>query len=84
MEHQKRDQEFNSNAIGKVKNNKQPSAEGKRHTVRNKLKEHLQIMCHKVRLLQMCEREKLPKLKSKLIKLKKKMNGVIEKVLVEE
>jgi uncharacterized protein YdeI (BOF family) len=84
MEHQKRDQEGNSNAIGKVGNYKQPSAERERHTDRNKLKEHLQIMCHMLRLLQMSEREKLPKLKSKLIKLKEKINGVIEKVLEEE
>jgi hypothetical protein len=33
------------------------------HTVRNKLKEDLQIMWHKVKLLQMFEMEKLPKLK---------------------
>ena len=68
IEHQKRDPESNSTAIGKVENK---SAEREQHTVRNKLKEDLQIMWHKVRLLQMCEREKLPKLKtnSKLIKI---------------
>ena len=61
IEHQKRDQE----------SNKHPSAGGEQHTVRNELKEDLQIMWHKVRLLQMSEREKLPKLKtnSKLIML---------------
>jgi LytS/YehU family sensor histidine kinase len=48
VKHQKRDQEMNSN---------------EQHTARNKLKERLQIMWPKVRLLQMSEREKLPKLK---------------------
>ena len=56
-EHQKRDQE------SKVENNNHRSAEGQQHTVRNTLKEDLHIMWHKVRLLQMSEREKLPKLK---------------------
>jgi len=58
--------------------NKHPSAEGKQHTFTNKLKEDLQIMWHKVRLLQMSEREQLPKLKtnSKLIKLQEEINGV--------
>jgi len=43
-------------------------------------------MWHKVRLLQMHEREKQPKLKtnSKLIKLQEEINGVIEEVLEEE
>ena len=52
----------------------------------NKLKEDLQIMWHKVRLLQMSEREKLPKLKtnSKLIKLQEEINGVIEELLEED
>ena len=49
IEHQKRDQESNSTAIGKVENK---SAEGEQHTVRNKLKEDLQVMWHKVRLVQ--------------------------------
>ena len=42
------------------------------HVVTNNLKEDLQIMWHKVRLLLMSERERLPKLKeiSKLINLK--------------
>ena len=71
LEHQKRDQESNENGFGKVENNKHSRAEGEQHVVRNKLKEGLQIMWHKVRILQMSEREKLPKLKrnSKLIKL---------------
>jgi hypothetical protein len=60
-EHQKRDQESKSTAIGKVENK---SAEDEQHTVKNKLKEDLQIMWHKVRFLQMFEREKLPKLKT--------------------
>ena len=71
IEHQKRDKESNNTGFGKAENNKHPNAEGEQHTFRNKLKEDLQIMWHKVRLLQMSEREKLPKLKtkSKLIKL---------------
>jgi hypothetical protein len=51
IEHQKRDQESTNNGFGKVENNKQSSAEGEQHTVRNKLKEDIQIMWHKVRLL---------------------------------
>jgi len=71
IEYQKRGQESNNTGFGKAENNKHRSAEGEQHTFRNKLKEDLQIMWHKVRLLQMSEREKLPKLKtkSKLIKL---------------
>ena len=55
------------------------------HTVKNKLNEDLQKMWHKVRLLQMSEREKLSKLKtsSKLIKLQEEINGVIEEILEE-
>ena len=84
IEHQKREQENDNTGSGKVENNKQPSAEGEQHTF-NKLKEDLQIMLHKVRFLQMSEREKLPKLKanSKLIKLQEEINGVIEELLEE-
>jgi Skp family chaperone for outer membrane proteins len=62
------------------------SAVGKQHTVRNKLKKDLQIMWHKVRLLQMFEREKLPKLKtnSKLTKFQEELNGAIQELLEEE
>ena len=60
FEHQKRDQENDNTGFDKVENNKHPCAEGDQHTVKNKLKEDLQIMWHKVRLLQMSEREKLP------------------------
>jgi hypothetical protein len=53
--------------------------------VMNKLKDSLQITWLKVRLLQMPERERLPKLKenSKLIKLSKGINGIIEELLEE-
>jgi len=80
LENQKRDQENNNIGFGKVENNKHPSAEGEQHTVRNRIKEDLQIIWHKVRLLQMSEREKLPKLKtnSKLIKFQEEINAVIE------
>ena len=80
IEHQKRDQE------SKVEKNNHLSAEGEQHTVRNTLKGDLHIIWHKVRLLQMSEREKLPKLKtnSKLIKLQEEINGVIEELLEED
>jgi hypothetical protein len=80
IEHQKRDQG------NKVENNNHPSAEGEQHTVKNTLKEDFHIMWHKVRLLQMSEREKLPKLKtnSKLINLQEEINGVIEELLEED
>jgi hypothetical protein len=86
MEYQKRDQESNNTGFSKLENNKHPSAEGEQHTFRNRLKEDLQIMWHKVRLLQMSEREKVPKLKtnSKLIKLQGEINGVIEELLEED
>jgi len=85
IEHQKRDQESKNTGFGKSENNKHPSAEGQQHTGRNKLKEDLQVMWRKVRLLQMCEREKVPKLttKNKLIKLQEEINGVIEELLEE-
>ena len=54
IEHQKRDQENDNTDFGKVENNKHPSAEGEQHTVKSKLKEDLQIMWHKVRLLTVC------------------------------
>jgi len=78
IEHQKRDQESNDTGFGKVENNKHPSAEGEQRTVRNKIKEDIQIVWHKVRLPQMSERKKLRKLKtnSKLIKLQEEINGV--------
>ena len=86
IEHQKRDEENDNTGFGKVENNKHQSAEGEQHTFKNKLKEDLQIMWHKVRLLQMSEREKLPKLQtnSKLIKLQGEINGVIEELLEED
>jgi hypothetical protein len=86
IEHRKGDQEINNTGFGKVENNKHPSAEGKQHTFSNKLKEDLQIMWHKVRLLQIHERVKLPKIKtnSKLIKLQEEINGAIEELLEEE
>jgi len=86
IEHQKRDQESNSTGFVKVENNKHPSAERERHTVKNKLKEDLQIMCYKMEFLQMCERKKLSRLKTnrKLTKLQEEINGVIEELLEED
>ena len=79
IKHQTRDQENENTDFGKVENNKHLSAVGEQHTVKNKLKEDLQIMWHKVRYLQMSEREKLQKIEtnSKLIKLQEEINGVI-------
>ena len=76
-QHQKKDEESNSTGLGKTENNNQEQK--KRSTVRNKLKEDLQILWHKVRLLQMHERDRLPKSmeNSKLIKLKDEINGII-------
>jgi len=86
IEHRKRAQENENTDFGKVENNKHPSAEGEQHTLKNKLKEDLQIMWHKMRILQMCEREKFPKLKTnrKLIKFQEELNGVIEELLEED
>jgi len=50
-EHQKREQESNNTGLGKIENNKHLMAEGKQHTVKNKLKVDLKIMLHKVRRL---------------------------------
>ena len=85
-EHQKRDQEVTNREIGKLENNKQPGSKGEQHTVRNKLKEDLYITQHKVRLLQVSERERLAKLKenTKLIKLKEEINGINEEILEED
>jgi len=73
IEYQKREQESKNTGFGKAENDKHISAKGEQHIGRNKLKEDLQLMWHTVRLLQMCEREKLPKLttNSKLIKIQK-------------
>jgi hypothetical protein len=49
IEHQERDQESKNTVFDKVENNSQPSAEREQHTVRNKLKEDLQIMWHGIR-----------------------------------
>ena len=86
MVYRKRDTENENTDCGKAQINKYPSAEGEQHTVKNKLKEDLQIMWHKVRLLQMYEREKPPRLKTniKLIKLQEEINGAIEELLEED
>jgi Skp family chaperone for outer membrane proteins len=85
-EQQKRDHESNNNGLGKIENNKHPGPEREQHTVRNKLKEDFCIMWHKVKLLQMSERERLPNLKenSELIKLMEEINGIIKELLEED
>jgi len=47
MEYQKRDKENENTDCGKAQINKHPSAEGQQQTLKNKLKEDLQIMCIK-------------------------------------
>ena len=86
IENQKRDQEHNNTGSDTIENNKHPKAEGEQNRDRNKLKEDLQIMWHKVRLLRMSEREKLAKLtkNSKLTKFQDEINGIIEELLEEE
>jgi len=44
IEYQKKDKENENTDCGKAQINKHPSAEGEQHTVKNKLKEDLQIM----------------------------------------
>ena len=65
IENQKRDQKHNNTGSDTKENNKHPKAEGEQNRDRNRLKEDLQIMWHKVRLLRMSERERLPKLTKK-------------------
>jgi len=86
IEYQKRGKENQNTDCAKSQINKHPSIEGEQHTVKNKRKEELQIMCHKVRLLQISDDEKLPRLKSnsKLISLKEEINGVFEELLKED
>jgi hypothetical protein len=57
IEHEKGKQETSSTAV--ETNINHPSSEAEQHTVRDKLKEDIQITWHKVRILQMSEREKL-------------------------
>jgi hypothetical protein len=82
--HQKRDEESNNTGLGKIQR-KQSGTKVGQHTIRNKLKEDLQIMWHTVRLLQMYERNMLPKLRenSKWIKLMEEINGINEELLAE-
>jgi hypothetical protein len=56
------------------------------NVARDKLREKMQIIWYKVRLLQMSERQRLPQLreKNKLIHLKKEINGITEELLKED
>jgi hypothetical protein len=83
-QHQNREEESSNTGLGKIQS-KHPGTEVGQHTVRNKLKEDLQMMWHRVRLLQMYERKRLSKLgeNSKLIKLKEEINGIKEELLAE-
>jgi hypothetical protein len=64
---------------------KNSETETRDHTIRTRLNEEIQILWHKVKLLQMSEAERLPRLKedNKLIKLKDEINGIIEELLEE-
>jgi hypothetical protein len=62
--------------------NKDSGEDAEQNTARDKLREELQIMWYKVRLLRMSERQRMPKLieKNKLMHLKKEINGIIEEL----
>jgi hypothetical protein len=66
--------------------NKDSGEDAEPNIERDKLREELQLMWYKVRLLQMYERQRLSKLieNSKLIHPKKEINGIIEEVLKED
>jgi hypothetical protein len=66
--------------------NKDLGEDAERNIARNKLWEELQILWYKVRLLQMSERQRLPKQmeNNKLIHLKKEINGIIEELWKED
>jgi hypothetical protein len=74
IENHIREEEINNN-VGTSKEyieNKNSGQGAEQDANRNKLKEQLQIMWYKARLLQVPERQRLPKLReSKLIHLKK-------------
>jgi hypothetical protein len=68
-----------------LKKNKDLGEDAEQNTARDKLREELQIMWYKMRMLQMSERQRLPKLiENKLIHLKKEINGIIEELLKED
>ena len=79
IEHQKRVHENQNIDFGKVENNKHLNAEGEQHTVKNKLKEHLQIMWNNMRLQQISESGKLPKIKTntKLMNFQEEINSAV-------
>jgi hypothetical protein len=66
--------------------NKDLREDTEQNIARDKLREELQIMWYKVRLLQMSERQRLPKLieNNKLIHLKKEINGITGELLKED
>jgi hypothetical protein len=66
--------------------NKDSGEDAEQNIARDKLREELQIIWYKVRLLQIFERQRLPKLieNNKLIHLKKEINGIIEELSKED
>jgi hypothetical protein len=65
--------------------NRNLGQDAQQHVAGEKLKEELEIMWYKVRLLQMSERQRLPKLveNRKIIWLKKEINSLIQELLKE-
>ena len=86
IEYQKRYNENENTDCDEAWINKQLTAEVEQHTVKNKLKEDLKIMWQKLKLLQITESEKLPRIKTnnKLIKIQEEINGVIEEHIEED
>jgi hypothetical protein len=66
--------------------NKDSGEDAEQKVARDKLREELKIMWYKVRLLQMSERQRLPKVieNNELIHLKKDINGIIEEFFKED
>jgi hypothetical protein len=83
-----REEENNSNVDTNEEHleNKDLGEDAEQNIARDKLRAELQIMWYKVRLLQMSERQRLPKLteNNKLTHIKKEINGIIEEHLKED
>jgi hypothetical protein len=88
MEDQIREEQTNN--VGateehRLTENRNLGEDTQQHVAGEKLKEELEIMWYKVRLLQMSERQRLPKLvENNKIMIKKEVNGIIKKKLLKE
>jgi len=85
IEYQKRAEESNNMDLGNT-GSKHSGTEAGQHRLKNYLKEDIQTMWHKVRLLQMSKMETLPKLKenSKLMKLKDEIMELLKNLKKNE